>query len=347
MPRRNRLPVGRAAQSQRGVALLAVLWLSVALTLVAMTTAYVVRTEAGAVGNHLDAERAAWLARGALQAGIYAVLHPAGEPAGSDTSMAQQLHPRQRWLRYEFVTGQAVVEVVPENAKLNVNQASAEQLAALFALLGRSELESRQLAEAIMDWRTPRASSVATPMDMFYAALPQPYEPRHAPLEELEELLAIKGMDRDLFFGQLLEDAAGNRRRTPPLGELLTVEPSFGGVNVYYAAYEVLRVLPAWDESLAREVIQARSRLASGTLMDAVPRLARLTGVSPIAAAAGSGYTLTATAQLHDSGVRRSVRVRLRVDRAAPMGFQITGWWEDWPWSAPPAQQSSPNGGAR
>ena len=45
----------RFRDEDRGVALLAVLWLSVALSLIAMTTAYLVRTEAAAVSNHVEA----------------------------------------------------------------------------------------------------------------------------------------------------------------------------------------------------------------------------------------------------------------------------------------------------
>jgi general secretion pathway protein K len=336
----------RAARGQRGVALLAVLWLSAALTLIAMSTAYVVRTEAVAVGNHIEAERAGWLARGAAQAGIYAILHSGNEGAapGGEAALTQRLNPGQRWLGFDLEGGRAVVEVVPENAKLNINQASVEQLAALFVLLGKPDLESRELAEAIADWRSPRTSSVATPFDMFYEGLAQPYQARHAPLEELEELLAVKGMDRDLFFGNPWETPGGEWRRTSPLADLLTTEPNFGGVNVNYAAYEVLRVLPGWDESLARAVIEARTQNRPGTLMDAVPELSRVASVSAVSAAPGINYTLTATAQMAGSGVRRSVRARIRVDRTVSMGFQVTGWWEDWPWSLVSDKQFDWNG---
>ena len=338
----------RTARRQRGVALLAVLWLSIALTMIAMTTAYLVRTEAGAVGNHIEAERAGLLARGAVQAGIYAMLHTGGDPAAAtgEASLTQQLHPQQRWLQFDFDAGSAVVEVVPENAKLNINRASQEQLAALFALLGSPENESRELAAAIADWRSPRASSVATPFDMFYAGLPQPYQARHAPFDELEELLAVRGMDRDLFFGQLFQTAAGNWKRTPPLADLLTTEPNFAGVNVNYAAYEVLRVLPSWDESLAAAVIEARSQIVSGTLLNEVPGLSAASSLSPVTVAPGLTYTLTATAEMSDSNVRHSVRARIRLDRNVPMGFQVTAWWEDWPWSTVPAAQLDRNGGS-
>src|SRR3972149_122156 len=102
----------RTARRQRGVALLAVLWLSIALTMIAMTTAYLVRTEAGAVGNHIESERAGWRARGAVQAGVYPILHPGGDPAAAtgEASLTQQLHPRQRWLQLDFDAGAAGVE---------------------------------------------------------------------------------------------------------------------------------------------------------------------------------------------------------------------------------------------
>jgi general secretion pathway protein K len=328
------------------VALLAVLWLSAALTLIAMSTAYVVRTEASAIGNQMEAERAGWLARGAMQAGIHAILHSGSDSgtAGEQRSLLQQLRPGQRWLQFEMEGGAAVVEVVPENAKLSVNQASVEQLAALFLLLSKPELESRDLAEAIADWRSPKASSVATPFDLFYEGLPRPYPARHAPFEELEELLAVKGMDRDLFFGYPMETPDGEWKRRPPLADLLTTEPNFGGVNVNYAAYEVLRVLPGWDELLARAVMEARSQSRPGTLMDAVPELSRAASVSGISVAPGTNYTLTATAQPKGSLVRHSVRARIRVDRTVAMGFQVTGWWEDWPWSSAPEEQLDFNG---
>lgn len=331
----------RTAGQQRGVALLAVLWLSVALTMIAMTTAYLVRTEAAAVGNHMDAERAGLLAQGAVEIAVYAILHPTSDPALSsdESSLIRQFRTGQRWLQFDFPSGSAIVEVVPENAKLNINVAPQAQLKALFVLLGTPESESQELAAAILDWRSPRASTIATPFDIFYATLLQPYEARHAPVEELEELLAVKGMNRDLFFGSLRETSEGTWRRTPPLEDLLTTEPPFGGVNLSYAAYEVLRVLPGWDESLAAAVVDARSRFTSGTLLDAVPGLSSASRLSPVTLSPGVAYTLTATAEMRGSDVRHSVRARLRLDRRVPGGYQVTAWWEDWPWSSVPAAE--------
>jgi general secretion pathway protein K len=330
---------------QRGVALLAVLWLSVALTMIAMTTAYLVRTEASAVGNHIEAERAGLLAHGAVEAAIYAILHPSREiaDASGQTTVAQQFHPGQRQFLYQFEQGAAEVQVMPENAKLDVNQASAEQLAALFQLLGMADDAASELAAAVIDWRTPRASDINSEFDLFYAGLPKPYTARHAAFDELEELLAVKGMSRELYFGRLIASTDGKWSRTPPLADLLTTEPEFRGVNILYAPYEVLRVLPAWNEPLARAVIDARERVAPEALLESVPGLSSVAAVSPVVIAPGLAYTLTGTAGTRDSAVRHTVRARIRLDRLAPMGCRVTGWWEDWPWSS---ESSSVEAGA-
>ena len=304
-----------------------------ALTMIAMTTAYLVRTEAAARSNQIEAERAAYLARGGVQAAIYALLRPAATPAAGESGLIQRFRAGQRWLQFDFQEGSCRVEVAPENAKLNVNVASIDQLAALFILVGWPAAESQELAAAIADWRSPRASSVASAFDLYYAALDQPYAASHAPFRELDELLAVKGMSRDLFFDQIGMSPAGVRKRTPPLADLLTTEPNYGGVNLVYAANEVLRVLPGWDESLASSVVEARARAGAGTLAELVPGLSAAMSLSEVTVSPGFDYTLTATAQARDSAVRRTVRARIRLDSTAPMGFRVLGWWSDWPWS--------------
>jgi general secretion pathway protein K len=319
------------------VALLAVLWLSTALSLLALTTAYLVRTEAETVANRIEAEREYYLARGGVEAAVYALTRPRGEQGAPGVEGATEFRPGQRWLRFAFAQGAAVVEVVPENAKLSVNQVTPEQLTALFAVLGEPAAQSRELAEAIADWRASSASTVASGWDLFYASLQPPYAARHAPFEELEELLAVKGMTRELFFGRLVEMPDGSWKKLPPLGDLLTTEAGFGAVNVNYAAREVLLALPGWEEAMADAVIQARAQKPFESfeeLQAAVPGIAGVTGLAPLTLAPSTSYTLTATGELPGSTVRRSVRARVRMGGFGAEPHRVVAWWDDWPWSA-------------
>lgn len=326
----------RLAQKQKGVALLAVLWLAGALSVMALTTAYLVRTEVEAANNRIEAQRGFYLARGGVEAAVYSMAQSAipSLSTGEGSTRQAEFIPGQRWLRYEFPGGSSVVEVIPETAKLNVNLISAEQLAALFASLGVGANESLELAAAIVDWRSPRASGVANPFDLYYAGLPQPYLPRHAPLEQLEELLPVQGMSRELFFGRVEESPEGQWRQRPALADLLTAEVTAGAVNPNYAADEVLRVLPGWTDAVAAEVVRARAGTPFRSLADleaAVPQIATVASLAPLSFVQGPVYTLTATGFLPNSKVRRSVRAVVRVGLNLPLYHRVLAWWDDWP----------------
>lgn len=343
MAKRSRRKILNRAADQRGVALLVVLWLAAALSVMAMTTAYLVRTEVEAVRNQIEAQRGYYLARGGIEAAVYSIIRSATpQPAGAERSgQAVEFLPGQRWLRFDFAGGSGVVEVAPENAKLNVNQASAEQLAALFQTLGLAANESAQLAAAIVDWRTPQGSMAGSSFDSFYAGLPQPYAARHAPLEHLEELLPVRGMSREVFFGRMEQNLRGEWQKWPPLGDLLTTETTWGAVNPNYAPDEVLRVLPGWNDALAAAVVAARKAAPFRSLEElqaAVPGVSSVALLSPLTFLQGPAYTLTATGFLPDSGVRRSVRALVRIAPDLPLYHRVLAWWDEWPFAQEPPQ---------
>lgn len=340
------------AKKQRGVALLAVLWLTVALSFMGMTTAYLVRTEVEAVSNQIESQRSYYLARGGIEAAIHSIARPSMTPATdrAPDDRTVDYRPGQRWLEFEFPGGFSRVEVVPENAKLNINRVSAEQLAALFFSLGLPANASLELTAAIVDWRTPRASDVGSLFDSHYASLPRPYPARHAPLERLEELLPVKGMSRSLFFGRVEYSPEDRLLKMPPLADLLTAQNAGFAVNPNYAPYEVLRVLRGWNDSMAATVVEARTAAPFRSLEDlslAVPKTSTVTGLAPLTFAQGPIYTLTATGTLPDSGVRRSVRALVRIGPALPLYHQVLAWWDNWPFESGSPQTEQSGSGTR
>lgn len=325
----------KAAKRQRGIALLAVLWLAMALSLLALSTSYLVRTEIEAVRNRMEDQQGYYLARGGIEAAVYSIVRSLGAQAG--TFQQAEFTPGQRWLRYALSSGECWVEVMPENAKLSVNQASAEQWEALLAVLGLSPVDRLELAAAIVDWRSPRSSDAGSVLDAYYAALPRPYGAGHAPLTQLEELLGVRGMSTDLFFGRVELESNGQWRKRPPLSDLLTTELTGGSINPNYAPYEVLRTLPGWDDAMAQAVVEARVAAPFRSIEElqaAAPQLVGVLYQTPLTFGAGPVYTLTATGILAGSPVRRSVRALVRVAPDLPLYHRVLAWWDDWPAAA-------------
>ena len=329
------VPLGSGKRDQRGVALLFVLWLTVALSLIAMATAQMVRTEVAAVGNQIDWQRSYYLARGGIDAAIYSIVHSAQAPPAPDAPvLPSDFLPGKRWLQFDLPGGSCTVEIVPENGKLSINQIPPEQLATLFVSLSIQPENSVQLAAAIAEWRSPRASEVDSVLDLQYANLPEPYLARHAPLDYLEELLPVMGMSRSLFFGRTERSPEGQWQKWPPLADLLTTLETGNSVNPNYAATEVLETLPGWDGATAAAVVAARAVApfrSMDDLLQAVPQVSTLAGTASLTLQAGPVYTLTATGSVPGSPVRRSVRALILVDSREPLYHRVLGWWDDWP----------------
>ena len=323
-------------QRESGVALLAVLWLTVALTMMAMATSQLVRTEVSAVTNQMDSERSYYLARGGIEAAIDSVISSnlGTGPKAGERGLPNQFSQGKRWLQFSFPGGNTTVEVVPENAKLNINTVSLAQLNSIFLSLGLPEENAKSLADAVIEWRTPPTSEADAAMsNTYYLSLPAPYKARRTTIQTLDELLPVRGMTRRIFFGRAERNTEGEWRQFPDLAELFTTSQTFG-INVNYAPFEVLRVLPGMNDSIAAEIIAARDKSPITTpdeLQAAVPQLGSNAAAAGLTFYATPEYTLTATGSVPGSNVRRTVRARVLVNPTIILYHRILGWWDEWP----------------
>ena len=192
---------------ERGAVLIVVLWV---LALAAILTAGLqatVRTEllvADEAGQRLVAE---WLARAGVEQAIAELMT---DSAGMDDT-------KDTWydspIVFEDITleggtfsvyrgappgGEATVlyGVRDESSRLNVNTATREQLMLLPDM-------TDDVAGAIIDWRD--ADDNVSPEGVeggYYQELPFPYRIRNGQLQTIRELLLVKGIDRELLFGE-------------------------------------------------------------------------------------------------------------------------------------------------
>ena len=183
-----------AIACRRGSALLAVLWVSAALAAIAFSLASTVRGETERTSTAVDGLRSYYLASGGIYRAIYEVLWSV-EGLGKRPIPKGSTH-----VDYTFPAGDVRVELIPEAAKLDVNAAPPEELYRLMAALGMDSERAREIALAIADWRAPAPGGPGA-LDSYYLSLTPSFRPRHASLEEIEELLLVKGITPDIFYG--------------------------------------------------------------------------------------------------------------------------------------------------
>jgi len=301
--------------NSRGGALLAVLWLAAALGAIAFSVAATVRGETERTATAVETLKSYYLATGAVDRALTYMLWGSAHrnPDGSPRYWAQGV-PR---LYFRFPTGDAVVEILPAAAKLNLNTAGEEDLFRLLVVLGAEPERARLIARAILDWRSPAPGGLLTLFDRFYLARTPSFRARHASFEETEEVLLVQGMTPELFYGTYERDQDGRLRRRSGFRDCVSVYGSAGRIDVNSADPALLASL-GLNPGVVASIVERR-RLRPFLSMEELEPLRQFGG--PGAQRLGIGglsiYTLRATARLRrDDGslseVRRSVAATVK-----------------------------------
>src|SRR5271165_3919718 len=228
----------RSRRPTRGSALLAVLWLSAGLAAIAFSLSTTVRGETERAATAMDGLRAYYLAAGAVDRASLEFLWS----ANMDPTKAP-IPKGAAAVDYHFDSGDAHVEIIPEAAKLDVNFTSIETLDRLGLAMGLTPGRAQEIASAIDDWRRPNGGGM---FDPYYLSLNPSFRAPHASFQEIEELLQVKGVTPDIFYGTYVaasQDAAGAGPRLtarPGLVDCLSVYGSKDRVDVNTASPAVL-----------------------------------------------------------------------------------------------------------
>lgn len=326
---------GRAVRSRRrstrGGALLAVLWLVAALSVIALAIAATVRAEVERTTTNAEGVRAYYLAKGAIdRAALYIQWGAnANQPGRPPVYYLRGM----RTLEFRLPTGLVTVDVIPETAKLNVNRVDVNDFLRLFLALGLAPPEATELAAAVDDWRRP-ASEAITPFDRYYLSLTPSFPARHASLENVEELLLVKGMTPELFYGTYVPSSGDSLVWRPGVRDCLTVYGRSDSVDINWAEPPVLAAVGLPPQAVA--LIDARRRQQPFLMENEISELGvgGYEGAQRLQIGGRSIFTLRATARLlaQDgslSETRRSIAAVVDLnERTVDRPFTTLRWYD-------------------
>ena len=315
--------------TQRGGALLTVLWLSAALTAIAFSVATTVRGETERTSTTVEQTRAYYLATGAVDRAILWMQWGRNMSPNPDGT-ARFWAPTITRLPMRFPTGYAEVEVIPESSKLNINAASPQELQRLFLGLGMNPSLVESLTAGIIDWRQPAPGP--TLFDQYYAAQVPSFRARHASFEQIEELLLVRGVTPDLFYGTWVRNPAGQLVRTPGLKDCLALYGSNNLFDINMTSPPVLLSLGIPPDVVAQ--IVARRAVRPFLRQEELGAIVSVAGPGggKLRLGGGTVFTLRATATLPGNEVRRSVAavVKFNWDEQNEMTpYHILRWYDN------------------
>jgi general secretion pathway protein K len=235
-----------------------VLWISAALAAVAFSLANTVRGETDRTSTELDDIRGYYLATGAVDRAAVELLWSVTLQQGEKERKIKQ---GSAWVDYTFPTGVAHVELIPETSKLDVNNIPPEQLMRLLIALGVDPGPAVEITRAIIARRGGAPSSGNPPLS-------QPGGPSFpvppASLQEIEELLSVRGITPELFYGTyvpaLVEPGPGEPRliRRSGLVDCLSVFGSKAQVDANTADPAVLAAIGITPDGIQMLLRQRR-----------------------------------------------------------------------------------------
>jgi len=271
--------VRRCIASQRGIALLIVLWGLVLLAVIAAAFTAETRTEINLTRNLIDSAKAESAADSGVYRAIMALFaqryeEVPGTDIGETLARVEPLTdliprtgtggrlalpttnsgPRQieeRWRTdgtlYQWRFGDHVVHISiqDEGGKIDLNTGKDELLRGLFVSVGLDEQQADIMVNRINDFRDPdglHRLSGAEDEDYEHAGLP--YRAKDAPFEAVEELQRVLGMTYEVY------------KRVLPA---LTVHSRKEGIDHRSAPREVLLALPGVDADNVEHMLEIRS----------------------------------------------------------------------------------------
>jgi general secretion pathway protein K len=324
-----RPPESRILNPAAGVALLAVMSAVSVMLLLAMAFSGSVQIETRTAIYRREATQAYALAVGGVQAAILEIAYP---PPNDQKDKPRLWKEGQRLIRVPYERGAARVEIVNETGKLDLNAAGRKQLARLFEAGGVDTTEAARLAVAIDHWRSTGGSDDPDfkALDDYYRDAG--YRPAHQRFGSVEEVLRVRGMSRDIFYGTAEVSREKRIQYKYGVGQDLTVYSQGAVVNVNYASEAVLLSVPGVGEELAGLIVQERSKKPFKSIGEVAQRL----GVSLpdqalpfLTVEGGKIYSIVSEGEVKGSRVRRGVKALVQVTPESAVLHRIIAWYDE------------------
>jgi general secretion pathway protein K len=275
----------RTHHNSGGIALIMVMCAIFVLSALAAGFVLSMKVETRLAYNANSEQQLLWLGRSGVELARYVLSqHPPGEPydslnqkwAGGSGSLAESNSALSSLslVNYPVGDGTVSIKIIDLERKVNINTASATTIQQALTLMGVDANDISVVSDSILDWiDSDDLPRVAGAESDYYQGLAVPYYAKNAPIDDLSELLLVKDVTPEMYWGS----NAGNHTpsvfqhklglgtapgQTPdyPFGLVEIFTPfSSGKININTANANVLQMIPGVDAAMADAIIKQRA----------------------------------------------------------------------------------------
>lgn len=263
----------------RGIALIIVMLVIVVLGILAAGFAITMKVEMKLARNAQSESEMFLLAWSGVELARYAIGQQANIPGESGFHAlnqkwaggpggTNQLLAELTLEDVELGRGRFTVRIADAERKLNLNFTRPDVFDEVLRKLGVDVLDVLPIQNSLEDWRDPDQNTLLNGAESdYYLELNPPYVAKDGPMDDISELLLVRGVTPQLYWGlghssqQFVEDRfarglAGDQ--ATGLVDLFNVGPVAHRVNINTASAAVLGMLPGIDDRLAQRIVEMR-----------------------------------------------------------------------------------------
>ena len=367
-------------KAERGIALMLVLWVLTLLSIMVFEFCYTMRIEATITRNFKEGERSYFLAQAGINRAIIEIVKTKSAVKkfkGSKESMvkdeekyvdeeeegSEEWKPREEPYTFPFQGGECEVKIGDEGSKINLNwiakkaKSDRKLLTDIFEISCGLEGEERDvIVDSIIDWVDKDHNHLINGAeDEYYESLEDPYECRDGHFVVTEELLLVRGVTEEIYYGRNLssrerdelmeeEDASPikelehglekdeERSIGKGLSELFTVFSNRNSlkININDAPYSLLMSVSGMTDDVARRIIELRREEEFENISDArLMELPNYNQIKPqITVDPTDYYRIEARGRVGDSSVARTISAVVKITPKKKDKYEVVYWQE-------------------
>jgi general secretion pathway protein K len=369
-------------KAESGIALILVLWVLTLLSVMVLEFCYTMRLEATIASNFKEGARSHYLAQAGINRAIIELFKAKSAVKkfkGSKDSMikdknngeleedeeeSKEWKPREAPYTFPFEGEECEVKIGDEGSKINLNWIASEakkNRKRLTDIIERScglEGDERDVVvDSIIDWVDKDHNHLLNGAeDEYYESLEYPYECRDGEFVVTEELLLVRGVTEEIYYGRrssaeeddgvmedgflmesmpggdMISDAEGGGGIRKGLSEIFTVfsERRSIKININDAPYELLMTLPTMTPEVARRIIALRREEDFENINDVrLKELPNYTQIAPnITVDPTSFYRIEARGKISNSSVKRAITAVIKLVPKKREKYEVLYWQE-------------------
>jgi len=326
----------------RGIVLIMVLWVVAVLSVIVLEFCFAMRTEINITKNYKEELQSYAMAEGGVQRAILELIYkqdPRVQQLRKPSKLEETPPEKREWVTdgrpylLSYDRGVCEMRVMSEAGKVNINLISEQMIRKILENLGVDSETKEIIADSIMDWRDPddfyRANGAEND---YYQSLKEPYFCKNGPLSSIEEMLLIRGITPDLFYGKKGKGEEKAKEQRTGLKDIFSIYSPIQQIDINSATAAVLRTALGISPEMARKIVQAREEKAfehQGDLLQRVPELAPLMGqIAPMIMYKTTTpyYTIESRAKNNEGGSKRGIKVIVKIAPTEKKNYKIIQW---------------------